>query len=510
MKQYYSAALAALLLPAVPALASNFHPLHPGVRYEYRQTGSTGDMTFSTRARMAAPGPQSPDSVYALLGQEITTGAGTGVCVGASHKVGPTGLFGRQMHVRNGFAYRAEYELTGTNGRLFVLKPRAALGQSWVAMPGLTAQVTARGLGTVLGQPDSVVTISLSDGQIMRIGKKYGYLSGPALGHYLDPRTPARQIELAAYNELGTAVTGPKVIFDYQPGDVFVHYFRQETQVQFLCTERWSRDSVLSRRVNGDSIIYRIWQRTYSKSHGVANAPGPFCQATGSYLAPARIITLAVTSDSPAPQAQLSGTFLVNGTGGPLGTPGTLVFPASRNSALYNGRYQQQVMQLNILGTQNGDSLCLNSMLDNGQTNVYAAGLGMVRSTGFSFGNLSETTLLGYIKNTPTGLETGGQLPRFAQLLPARSARPAATTAAFPNPFADELTVRFELTQAQPVALELHDALGRTVLTRAAAPLPAGSAALTVTTGALPAGLYTLHLRFVGDGRQEVLKVLKK
>ena len=144
------------------------------------------------------------------------------------------------------------------------------------------------------------------------------------------------------------------------------------------------------------------------------------------------------------------------------------------------------------------------SSLDFGHHAWTAAGLGLVREEFLSF-TVTTTELLGYRK----GAESWGQLTTFAQLLPARASRPAGTTAAFPNPFADELTVAFELSGPQAVALTLRDALGREVLTRAAMPLPAGSQHLSLPTAVLPEGVYTLHLRFATDGRTEVLRVLK-
>ncbi|MDO7845136.1 hypothetical protein Q5H92_02120 [Hymenobacter sp. M29] len=114
--------------------------------------------------------------------------------------------------------------------------------------------------------------------------------------------------------------------------------------------------------------------------------------------------------------------------------------------------------------------------------------------------------MIGYRK----GAETWGQTPRLTcRPLATIASRPAATTAAFPNPFGSELSVAFILVHSQTVALTLHDGLGRAVLARPAAPLPAGQQQVALPTAGLPVGVYSLHLRFVGEGRTEVLRVVK-
>ena len=91
----------------------------------------------------------------------------------------PDNLFGASLRVRPG----AEYVLAAANGRTLTLRPRQALGQPWAAAAGgLTARVTARTLGTVLGQADSLAVITLSDGAVLTLGKRLGWVRGSALG----------------------------------------------------------------------------------------------------------------------------------------------------------------------------------------------------------------------------------------------------------------------------------------------------------------------------------------
>ena len=147
----------------------------------------------------------------------------------------------------------------------------------------------------------------------------------------------------------------------------------------------------------------------------------------------------------------------------------------------------------------------LGPIVDFGSIVRYGAGLGVTFRGSSSNGGDNDETLLGYRK----GPETWGTFFSLQQLLAARAVRPAATTAAFPQPFGAGLTVRFELARPQPVALTLHDGLGRPVLARPAAPLAAGPQQVLLDTQRLPAGVYTLHIGLPGEGRSEVLKVVK-
>jgi hypothetical protein len=151
-----------------------------------------------------------------------------------------------------------------------------------------------------------------------------------------------------------------------------------------------------------------------------------------------------------------------------------------------------------------GDSTTLNPIIDNGESQIMTTGLGQTEHHYNGIYVNEHRVLLGYKKNGVIH----GQLRSFRQLLPTATARPAATTAAFPNPFSSELTVKFELTRPQAVALELRDALGRVVLAQPAVPLAAGSQQLQLRTSQLPAGLYTAVLQPAAGPRQ-VLKVTK-
>ena len=488
MKTFATTALFAGLLAATAAQAQDFRPFRAGFTYQLNENTALGDTVHALHLGAATRVGAGADSVFAFAPRTSRSRSRPVATPCGEFVRRPDNLFGASLTVRPG----AEYVLAAANGATLTLRPRAAVGQAWPATAtGLTAQVSARTLGTVLGRPDSLATIALSDGASVVLSKTYGLVSGPTLGAYLNPRLPRRAVQLTALPEagLGTAQTGFAVAYDFQPGDVFLRRTRTQGMQQPCLRIDWTRDSIVSRtaRAGGDSVRYQVRRQVLVIDCGVPR------------LSPAGIITL---SYSTRPSANDQTEYLQTSPGA---TGGYLHFPAHR-SADFNRRPEQLHLGVLTCSSLSADTLSLmnSAALDASSYRWTAPGLGETHSYYPNF-TTDETFLVGYRK----GAESWGQIPSMARILPARSARPAATTAAFPNPFADELTVRFELTQAQPVALELRDALGRTVLEKAAAPVTAGTQQLALPTAALPAGLYTLHLRFAGDGHREVLKVVK-
>ena len=420
----------------------------------------------------------------------------------------PDNLFGATLQSQP----QAVFVLAAANGRTLQLRPRAPLGQSWATgLAGLSASVTSRGVSSrVLGTyTDSVVTITFSDGQFLNLSKSFGFLAGPSLDSYLNGRNVRRTLALTALPErrLGTTVVGARATYDYQPGDVF-----QRTTRSFragLCsTQSWQQDSVLTRQASrtGDTITYTISTRTRT---GALNVP---CGSmAGSTLGPATTSTLQVIEHWPStasllqptrPLPQLTGTYR-----GPA-QAGDLVSAVSRSNARLAGRPGYSLALRGLCATTiTTDSAAItngSNLADLESLTRYAVGLGLTYD--------STQTIAGRTVTRLTAFRKGPQIwgTFFGPtLLAAREVRPAATTAAFPSPFGEMLTASFVLAGAQPVGAALYDALGRQVRAVPPAPLGLGSRQLVLPTTGLPAGVYTLHLTFVGEGRREVLKVAK-
>ncbi|RSK29527.1 T9SS type A sorting domain-containing protein [Hymenobacter metallilatus] len=502
----------ALLLAPLGLRAQNapYWPLfRPGLTYQLAEAATPADTTHTVR--LSAQPTAGPDSVYALNWQFAQwRTATTSEC---SRR--PNFLFGDRVRVPQAAARAGVYVLEGAAGRTLTLRLRHPLGQDWPATPtGLMARVTARGVVPVLGQPDSVVTIQLSDGQTVQCSKRYGWLAGPAPAAYLG-RGRARRLTLSAapVRNFPETVFGMRAIHNYQPGDVFLRHSQESTNFGSLCTESWQRDSVLTRTLSRtqDSVTYTIRTRTLRRAYGMASAPIQFCnQQAGTTLEPPRTLTLIVSASyAVGAYGNGVGNELTNGylQYSPV-TFGYYTGPAYRTS--YNGRLGQKHEFLQpYRETAHPDSLWLSTIVDAGGRRQLAAGLGETSRESGSVYGCYQTQLLGYHKapTTPGGpAEDWGSLRTFAQLLSSRPQAAAATTAAFPVPFQQQLTVRCQAARSQMATLTLFDGLGRQVATYAR-PARTGPNEWQLSTAHLPAGLYLLHLHY--DNHTEALRVQK-
>lgn len=256
-------------LRATPAWAQAYRPFRFGLSYQLR-AATPGDTTHLLR--LASRQAQGSDSLFlfdkrASRGRALPPQSNCGYYVQRNDN-----LFGASLTQQPG----AEYVLTAANGRTLTLRPRAPLGQAWAATTaGLTARVTGRTLGTVLDQADSLVAITLSDGAVITLGKRFGWVSGPALGHYLNARLPQATLILTALPELvlGPNQLGAFAVYDFQPSDVFL---RLTTNLSYFapgapCQSRvWTRDSIISRTpsAHGNALSYQQQRRTLTRNWG--------------------------------------------------------------------------------------------------------------------------------------------------------------------------------------------------------------------------------------------------
>ena len=504
MKHSY---LLLLLLLALPGRGQNFCPFRPGQLVQFNSPGNDTTLAVELR-RGAAAVPGTSDSVYYLNRLASTQLVGGTLCPSYSHSNSGEGLLGSSLVLHNRNTMRATYELRGririlgpTGSPISVLmsillQPRMPLRQPWPTNAG-NARIIAKRVVLVLGQPDSVVDIELQQGNpqnpVISLSKNHGLITTYQFNKLVDGM-PCPPHNLTAWPKqgLGASKVGVRTVYDYQVGDVLLyrfHRFVANNPSGPIQTDYYFGDSVLARTNSrtGDTITYQMHTRS---------------RATGSLVVGTRTLAYTATGSYPLsrPTGQIYHTIAPS-------RGAFYILPAIADPAR-NGRAVQRLR---------GFSTCIQDsafFLDGYNVDLYyvekyGAGLGRVLLDDFDFfGTSTRIELAAYRKGT----EQAGPIAlwrRGLQALPARATRPAATTAAYPQPFVTDLTVAFVLARPQLVALTLRDALGRVVLLRPAAPLPAGNQQLILDTQRLPAGLYTLHLALEGEGRTEVLKVLK-
>lgn len=491
-----------VLLCAFTARGQNFSPFHPGALMQY--SAAAGDSVRLLRLeRRGAIGAPGQDSLYAFE-KRATVPQGNGSTVpffGCRDRRGGNGPFGEALRITRSGTMQAEYTLLGNynlSRRSYdfelLLKPRAPLNQFWTVNNwGTTARVTSRTVAPVLGVPDSVVTITFSGGQQLTLSKLHGFLESPVLSYFFGRNSvPRRQVLTALPGaRLGQTKLGALAIFDFQPGDRFVYNYYSfdgnspssptPVRVTYLFA-----DSILSRTTSrtGDTLTYRVLTCSQQGNGTSTVATVRYTSASGPGTRTSQQYVRRIT---PFGYYAYSGMMLYDAEQGPYATSRAVqrVFPSGvcADTSKYAGPNVDQYTSAS-----------------------YATGLGCVSNVDFELFRTTSTILVGYRKGT----ETWGQLPRLVcRPLAAAASRPAATTAAFPNPFGAELSVAFVLAHSQAVALTLHDGLGRAVLARPAALLPAGNQQVALPTAGLPVGVYSLHIQFVGEGRTEVLRVLK-
>lgn len=488
--KYFFALL--FLLCVLNARGQYYSPFRPGVLAQYSTTAGDTVRTVQLK-RQATAGYLGLDSLYDFVPRPRAVAASCGY-----YRYGNSPL-GEALGINNPGTRRAEYWLFGdfdqpTNSYdyLLVLKPYAPLNQPWNAVNLETARVVARTVQPVLGVPDSVVVIAFSGGQQLRLSKFHGLVDGPALACFFG-NGPVRRLVLSALpgQRLGQPLLGAMAVYDFQPGNRFVYQYSRVSfpgnpnsppNLNYLFA-----DSILSRvdSPTRDTVTYRV--ATYSQLGNTTTVGSVRYTARG-------------TLPGTGPSQRFART--------PGPRSGVLLFDGVRSTVYAGNRIVQRTLELDFCRPTPNDTFYLSRPNPDFKVGAdYATGLGRVRAYEDNFfAATTSVTLVGYRKGT----ETWGQLPHMVYgPLAAAGHRPARTTTAFPNPFGAALTVSFQVNRPQAVGLALHDALGRVVLESADVPLPAGTRQLSLATASLPAGVYTLHLRFGEDGRTEVLKVLK-
>lgn len=483
MKHAYLLGLISLL--TFGAQAHNFCPVQPGLLHQYTLAvgdSSCGVWLEKVGDRFAA------DSLYTFrprLGGASFSG------VGSCRTRYAATLFGSNIRVRRAGTFQVEYTLrigTPASAQSMLLRPYAALNQPWQATTRLTAQVTARTTALVLGQPDSVLTITFSNGQTLRLAKQAGLVAGPAPLDLIRNTATIRTLTLTALptQRRGNLRMGPWVMFDFQPGDVFYYRNDQHDFMQSVVTQY--ADSVMSRSTSrtGDTLTYRIWNC------------GPPPARGGAY-------TLLVSSRTHPLLLRNTGEFVPNTPDRQRGvwigdvTTTRAAWPAGRFRQEFKDRHQW-------CGSFTApDSTVIQGPYGDGERYYsYGQGLGQ---TNFAEINTTccytFTDLIGYHK----GAERWGTSFPLCRPLAAQASQAAPRSTTSPNPCQDKLTLHCLLRQPQALRLTFHDALGRAIQVPAGPVLPAGPQQVEVSTAALAPGSYTLHLEFPAEGRTEVLKV---
>ncbi len=508
MRHIYRALFLALLSGTCSLSAQAqrlWQPFRPGLIYSYLASGSSSSAATYLLRLDSAFTTAAGDSAWAF-NRLLRTADGSVLARfgnSAAHQ-SRNNLFGaRQIWQPATGEFVLENRAEGNFQAAFSLRlrPQAAVGSSWAAStaPAVTATLTSRSwqpvsntLGSVF---DSVATITLSSGPVLRLSRRYGLLVGPRwLAGSNSPQWEVAQLPVAFVD----SPVYPATVFNLQPGDLLGYAYLPRAVSSPPCLSGHTLRRVQTRQIIGDSLLYTYREQTrttFSSSSACAGMGTP-----GTVVGPVRAGRLAFslrTGQSP----QLPALPLLSGEYRAIGPAVVVVglgLSTGGASTCLTGtgvvNYQQMYLQSGASGPEYGTVSDGNWY----QSLAYQTGVGDVVT--------GETTLEYYVKATANGGSvTCGSIANYATLLPTRAAQAAAVATLAPNPAADAAT----LTLAQPARpgtrLVLRDALGRTVWT---APVPAGQSVLPVPLAGRPAGLYVLHLS--GPAATATLRLVKE
>ncbi|RZL04541.1 MAG: hypothetical protein EOO62_21020 [Hymenobacter sp.] len=478
--------VAALLLGALSqsaqaqAQTTAWRPFRPGFVYGFTQPASP--TTTHTLRVDSAYTTASGDSVYTFnrLLRPLLTGNTF------SHFRSRNNLLGARLRWQSGTSNyyleaNAEPALSGSaSPTTLLLKPRAVVGSTWSAStaPALTATLSSRTLSTVAGgTPDSVTTITLSNGQVLLLSRQYGLQAGPAwLTLSTGTTTPPVNWQQAMVPQVGLGSYDPRAIFALNVGDELGYEYSELNPFGLSCYSGSRLRRIVSRQQSADSLLF-----TYQEQDRIVYVCG-----TTTVLTPIKQKRWAFSLRTGAsPQFPYLG--LLTGEYRSVLAPSTF--------ALYMGQgYQAQTSTMACLADTKTQPFLV---MYNNTAPYYQMGIDLAYR-GYSFaGGLgvglwrsfdSDYTNLTYYKK---GNSTCGSPANFTTLLPSRAAQAAAAATLHPNPATEAATLTLAAPTMPGSTVALTDALGRRVWSTDLAP---GQMAIQVPLAGQAGGLYLVQL----------------
>ncbi|MCF6342951.1 MAG: T9SS type A sorting domain-containing protein [Bacteroidales bacterium] len=246
-----------ILLP-VGLMAQDWMPINPSNVYFYKTNGSE---LINNTVKIDSVGYYENDPVLFLN----TIAAECDTCDGNSIPCSNWGnspyrylivvpnFLQKQLHIMDD----GKWYFQDTAG--FVLLPRANLSDSWLfdTANNVLATITEKSFTEVFGQVfDSVKTISLSNGKVIRLSKNYGILEFPDLRGDAEP---AFLSGIEGTTNAGTQIYHFRDYFDFNIGDIFQYWFDQYQVIdQVYYTTRYTKYQIVSKEISADTIRYGI------------------------------------------------------------------------------------------------------------------------------------------------------------------------------------------------------------------------------------------------------------
>jgi hypothetical protein len=371
----------------------------------------------------------------------------------------------------------------------FWIKTLAGLNATWVfdSLANITAQVTSKTYELVLNQWDSVKTISLSNGEMIRLSKGHGIIQFPLTGttHYYT-------LEGIAGRNLGVLVPGFHEFFNFNVGDVFQYhgesmsYGTGDGGGSLTKNRIISKDSTSSGYNYGIIVTGMSWYEDMIGYHG---------DSTHFYYTSTEIFT-----NSPAQPCNIDPQGIVSN---PPGVWDSSLFASIMKIYIDTGQAISRQMgahyfyppELYTFG--GGDTLVPNGA--NQYVDKYTVGLGRVDFEYDPFESYVHYELIGYVKNGDT---IGTVYPDNFLLQGIAGTTKNDLIHIFPNPSKDKLTVEIpELSGNNQLSISTIE--GQLLILRQIKGIRT-----TIDISNLPAGVYFVRLN--NDKTVEVKRIIKE
>ncbi len=251
-----------LLISSTSLNAQNWLPLAPGDQYGYRHSDSLLiSNVLQVDSQKTLP---NGDLVFFLNPVVLDCDS----CVVQKAKLGNQGQFLQQKMLRKP---GGRWVFQGKQS--FVLFPLAQLGENWLfdTLQNLSATVQNIGEAPVLGQPDSIKTIGLSNGTQIILSKAHGIVRFPA-----GVDGDAFDLVGIPTRELGEKLPGWLEFYDFEAGDV-LEYERNESWDAGTASNLFTRHKrrILGRFWDADTLVYTVEQFLYKTLYW-SGPPSPY------------------------------------------------------------------------------------------------------------------------------------------------------------------------------------------------------------------------------------------
>ncbi|TGE23283.1 T9SS type A sorting domain-containing protein [Hymenobacter metallicola] len=503
MKKIYYLLISGACLLQQTGQAQSWKPFRQGLIYAYQVSNATASSETHTLRVDSAYVTTGGDSVYTFNRMMRRAPEGDR----ANFYKSRNNLFGSRLEWRPGTSdYRLVVNLDPTAGQgatTLLLRPRVAVGTTWTAgqNPLVTATLTSRTLQS-FGSPtvtDSLATITLSNGQVVRLSRRYGLLAATELVYpyagaskqYVQSQLPAPLLQ-SAYS--------PLALFDMQAGDEIGYVEEPFSYGGLPCSRTYTLRRIKSRQQTADSLVYTFQEQSRTETFSV-----PGCNNTvGNTLGPVTGGRLAVSLRT----GQLQVNRAISNA--------LPMLSGEYRLASSTGNDQRLIVGMGLLsGNSSG---CFGPGLQPAyqimyrtSTAMYTLGLDALAwqqafSSSLGLGELYGSKSLQYYSRTRgTALTTCGSRASFGTLLPTHKATTAPAFQVFPNPTSANMTLQLATAVPAGSRLVLLDAVGRCVWQTT---LATGQTQVLLPLQEKAAGLYVAQLR-TADGSARALQVQK-